>query len=94
MIDGIATLTIVASTMIIATPVVSATRPSQRRYFPFTAVIFASGAPTRPSELPESAPARPAFFTSEVNVLNVPAAAAVLTMFFVTSFGIRTVSIT
>ena len=30
MIDGIATLTIVASTMIIATPIVSATRPSQR----------------------------------------------------------------
>ncbi len=30
MIDGIATLTIVASTMIIATPSVSATRPSQR----------------------------------------------------------------
>ena len=31
MIDGIATLTIVASTMIIATPIVRATSPSQRR---------------------------------------------------------------
>jgi hypothetical protein len=30
MIDGIATFTIVASTMIIATPIVSVTRPSQR----------------------------------------------------------------
>src|SRR5512144_1192988 len=30
MIEGIATFTIVASTMIMATPIVSATRPSQR----------------------------------------------------------------
>ncbi len=44
MIDGIATLTIVASTMIIATPSVSATRASQRLRPVAAAVRRSSGA--------------------------------------------------